>query len=79
MQLDAIDLKEFYACPLGVVVRRLLGARVRSRWADVKGLSVFGVGFATPYLPPTGARRSPWAHSCRPSSAPFPGPSRISP
>jgi len=50
MQLDAIDLKEFYACPLGVVVRRLLGARVRSRWADLKGLSVFGVGFATPYL-----------------------------
>src|SRR4030095_7734587 len=50
MQLDAIDLKDFYACPLGVVVRRLLGARVRSRWADVKGLSVFGVGFGTPYL-----------------------------
>ena len=50
MQLDAIDLKDFYACPLGVVVRRLLGARVRSRWDDLKGLSIFGVGFATPYL-----------------------------
>src|SRR5215813_5488256 len=50
MQLDAIDLKDFYACPLGVVVRRLLGARVRSRWDDLKGLTIFGVGFATPYL-----------------------------
>src|ERR1700745_2496316 len=50
MQLDAIDLKDFYACPLGVVVRRLLGARVHSRWDDLKGLSIFGVGVAPPYL-----------------------------
>ena len=26
MHLDAIDLKDFYACPLGLVVRKLLGA-----------------------------------------------------
>jgi SAM-dependent methyltransferase len=50
MQLDAFDLKDFYACPLGVVVRRLLGARVRARWSELKGVSVFGLGFATPYL-----------------------------
>jgi len=31
MQLDAIDLKNFYATPLGGVVRRLLGARLRAR------------------------------------------------
>ena len=29
MHLDAVDLKDFYACPLGLVVRRLLGARIR--------------------------------------------------
>ena len=48
MHLDAIDLKDFYACPLGLVVRRLLGGRVRARWSELKGLSVFGLGFATP-------------------------------
>jgi SAM-dependent methyltransferase len=50
MQLHAIDLKDFYACPLGQVVRRLLGRRLRARWGDVKGMRVFGIGFATPYL-----------------------------
>jgi SAM-dependent methyltransferase len=52
MQLDAIDLKEFYACPLGLVVRRLLGGRLRARFGEVKGARVFGLGFATPYLGP---------------------------
>ena len=55
MHLDAIDLKEFYASPLGGVVRRLLGSRLRARWSDLIGMSLFGLGFATPYL---GAFRS---------------------
>ena len=50
MHLDAIDLKDFYTCPLGLVVRRLLGGRVRARFSELKGLSVFGLGFTTPYL-----------------------------
>jgi SAM-dependent methyltransferase len=50
MQLDAIDLKDFYACPLGLVVRRLLGARLRARWTETRGARVFGLGFPTPYL-----------------------------
>ena len=50
MQLDAIDLKEFYTCPLGLVVRRLLGSRLRARWGELKGARIFGLGFATPYL-----------------------------
>ena len=50
MHLDAIDLKDFYACPLGVVVRRLLGARIRARFGELKGMSMFGLGFAAPYL-----------------------------
>jgi SAM-dependent methyltransferase len=50
MHLDAIDLKDFYASPLGGVVRRLLGARIRARWSNLPGKSLFGVGFATPYL-----------------------------
>jgi SAM-dependent methyltransferase len=50
MHLDAIDLKDFYASPLGSVVRRLLGARLRARWSNLHGQSLFGLGFATPYL-----------------------------
>lgn len=50
MQLDVIDLKEFYARPLGAVVRRLIAHRLRARWRDVRGMRVFGLGFATPYL-----------------------------
>jgi len=52
MHLDAIDLKDFYTCPLGVVVRRLLGARIRARFGELKDMSVFGLGFAAPYLRP---------------------------
>jgi SAM-dependent methyltransferase len=50
MHLDVTDLKDFYARPLGHVVRRLLGARLRKRWGDIKGCRTFGLGFATPYL-----------------------------
>jgi SAM-dependent methyltransferase len=55
MHLDAINLKAFYASPLGQVARRLLGARLKSRLGDLKGARVFGLGYATPYL---GAIRS---------------------
>ena len=50
MHLDVVDLKEFYACPLGLVVRRLLGARLRARWGDVKSCRTFGLGFPAPFL-----------------------------
>jgi SAM-dependent methyltransferase len=52
MHLDAADLKEFYACPLGRVVRRLLGARLRAKWGDLKSCRTFGLGYATPFLAP---------------------------
>ena len=55
MHLDVIDLKAFYASPLGQVVRRLLGARLKARLGSLKNARVFGLGFATPYL---GAIRS---------------------
>ncbi|RMF01725.1 MAG: methyltransferase domain-containing protein [Alphaproteobacteria bacterium] len=50
MHMDVVDLREFYARPLGGVVRRLLQARIRARWRNVEGLSVFGIGYAVPYL-----------------------------
>ena len=50
MHLDAGDFCEFYARPLGGVVRRLLSHRIRARWRRVDGLTIMGLGFATPYL-----------------------------
>ncbi len=47
---DIIDLREFYANPLGRAVRRLLRQRLRDFWPDVHGLTVLGLGYATPYL-----------------------------
>jgi SAM-dependent methyltransferase len=50
MHLDVIDLREFYARPLGAVTRLLIGKHIRACWGDVNGMSVFGLGYATPYL-----------------------------
>ncbi len=50
MWTDAVDLRDFYATPLGVVARRMIARRVRALWPDVRGLSVLGLGYALPYL-----------------------------
>ncbi|KAB7738760.1 methyltransferase domain-containing protein [Parvibaculum sedimenti] len=50
MPMDVIDLRDFYGRPLGRVARSLIGQRIRTLWPEVKGLSVLGLGFATPYL-----------------------------
>ncbi|HSI40481.1 MAG TPA: class I SAM-dependent methyltransferase [Xanthobacteraceae bacterium] len=47
---DVVDLRSFYAQPLGMVTRRLVARAVRARFDDVHGLSVLGIGYATPYL-----------------------------
>lgn len=52
MYPDVVDLREFYSRPLGAVARRLIGARIRTRWGNVSGMSVFGLGYAAPYLGP---------------------------
>jgi SAM-dependent methyltransferase len=50
MFLDVVDLRSFYAQPLGHVARRLVGQAIRARWPDTRGLGVLGLGYATPYL-----------------------------
>jgi SAM-dependent methyltransferase len=50
MHVDAFELRAFYASPLGSMVRRLLTQRIRSRWRNVSGNQVMGLGFAAPYL-----------------------------
>ena len=50
MWTDAVDLRDFYATPLGTVTRRMIRRRIRTLWPDVTGMDVLGLGFATPYI-----------------------------
>ena len=50
MQLDVVDLRDFYNRPLGGVVRRLLTSRIRARWRSAQGSQLMGLGFAAPYI-----------------------------
>lgn len=52
MWTDVVDLRDFYDTSLGQVARRLIRRRMRMIWPNVAGLSVLGVGFATPFLRP---------------------------
>nr|WP_321524410.1 methyltransferase domain-containing protein [uncultured Cohaesibacter sp.] len=50
MFLDVLDLRNFYAQPLGRVTAHHVNQRIRTLWPNVKGLSVLGVGYAPPYI-----------------------------
>lgn len=52
MSLDAAALRDFYARPLGLTVRRIITSRVRRRWRHTRGLVVAGYGYPAPYLGP---------------------------
>jgi SAM-dependent methyltransferase len=52
MWTDVLDLNDFYASPLGQMTVRLLRARLRETWPSVKGETVLGLGYATPFLRP---------------------------
>ena len=48
--MDVVDLREFYASPLGNATRRLLAAKLKPRLGSLNDACVMGMGFATPYL-----------------------------
>lgn len=50
MHPDVVELRDFYARPLGGMVRRLLVHRIRARWRRTSGATMMGLGFATPFL-----------------------------
>jgi len=47
---DVIDLRDFYATPLGHVARRMIRRKIRELWPDVKGRNVMALGYPTPFL-----------------------------
>lgn len=52
MRRDVLELREFYASPLGAAAREALGAKLAETWGDAAGLDVLGLGYATPWLEP---------------------------
>ncbi|MBS27851.1 MAG: methyltransferase type 11 [Alphaproteobacteria bacterium] len=52
MNLDVVDLRDFYATSLGSAARRMVRRQVRALWPDLRGMSMAGFGYATPYLRP---------------------------
>lgn len=52
MALDVVDLRAFYASPLGAVAHRVVARAVERYLGPLAGLSVLGLGYATPYLGP---------------------------
>lgn len=50
MWTDVIDLNAFYRSQLGQVARRLIQRQIRRIWPNVRGQTVVGLGYATPYL-----------------------------
>ena len=52
MPIDVVDLRSFYAAPLGRIAQRSIARIVRSWWSDTGGMAVAGLGYAIPYLEP---------------------------
>lgn len=52
MQLDVIDLREFYDSSLGHMANLMIRRRIRELWPNVGGMDVLGLGYASPFLTP---------------------------
>ncbi len=50
MRIDVVDLRGFYASPLGNVARQVINRAIQSRWTNTSGLALLGLGYAVPYL-----------------------------
>ena len=55
MSVDIADLRGFYDSPLGAMTCRLVARTLARSWGDLRGLSLLGLGYATPYLPELGS------------------------
>lgn len=51
MAVDIVDLRAFYASPLGQMARRFVADALLRAWPDARGSGLLGIGFALPYLP----------------------------
>jgi SAM-dependent methyltransferase len=50
MSHEVHGLENFYATPAGLVTARLLRDRLRTFWPGTRGMTVLGLGYASPFL-----------------------------
>lgn len=50
MRQSVLDLREFYASPLGAAARAMVSRKVAEVWGDGVGLDVLALGYATPFM-----------------------------
>jgi len=48
--MDVVELREFYASPLGRATGKLITAKLKPRLGHLRDSTVMGLGFASPYL-----------------------------
>lgn len=82
MHPDIAQFRDFYDSRLGIIARRLLRRRLRLMWPDVRGQTIIGIGYATPYLAPF-VDEADAVLACMPAeqgAVPWPrsGPNRVS-
>ncbi|HEY7852515.1 MAG TPA: methyltransferase domain-containing protein [Caulobacteraceae bacterium] len=58
MRQDVLELRHFYASPLGAAAARMISRKVGEAWGDVAGLDLLALGYAIPLLGAAGARRT---------------------
>ena len=47
---DVVELRSYYASPLGKITTRLIRRQIRTLWPSVKGMDILGLGYAPPFL-----------------------------
>ena len=50
MRRDVLELRRFYASPLGQAARAMVSRKVLEAWGDAHGLDVLALGYATPFV-----------------------------
>lgn len=50
MRQSVLDLRAFYASPMGAVARRMISRKVIEAWGDAAGFDVLALGYATPFM-----------------------------
>jgi SAM-dependent methyltransferase len=50
MRQGVLELREFYASPLGGAARRMVARKVAEAWGSAAGLDVLVLGYATPFV-----------------------------
>src|ERR1700679_865982 len=56
MRRDVLDLRQFYAGPLGKAAREMVTRKVSEAWGELSGLDLLAFGYATPFLEPRAGR-----------------------